>query len=539
MIPPVSNQPQCYNGGMTGLPTILFRKAHLLGRSGEYAVLVRDGRIAWVGPDAETPAVAADRVIDCGGATLLSGLHDAHLHFLAYAASLRQVDCGPSSAKSIAGVQRLLRQRANATPAGQWVRARSYDEFYLAEGRHPTRHDLDAVTTSHPVRLDHRSGHASVLNSLGLAHAGIGPDTPDPVEGVIERDGDGVPTGLLYEMGGWLSQRIGGESDAQAIRDAVAQASGNLLGWGVTAITDATPENDLARYQALRQYQSEGLIRQRITLMPGVRHLREFVDAGLGYGSVVPVRPELVQGRTGTGGDMLRLGHAKIMLTLTTGGLHPSEAELRELIAEAHRMGFPVAIHAVEEEAILAVLRVLRESQTQTQDLSPGFVPAPDRLEHCSEATPAVQAALKAAGVVVCANPAFLYESGARYRATVPPEMLPWLYPLRSMLDAGVPLLAGSDAPVASPNPWQGVCAALTRRDAGGLALHPEQAVSLEQAIAIYGGIRAYGHTGIRAGDTADLALLDRDIAQAEAEALLSVRAVAVLVGGEVAWEAS
>ncbi|MBI4340146.1 MAG: amidohydrolase [Chloroflexi bacterium] len=519
---------------MIGFPTILFRGAHLLGRWGDQAVLVRDGVVAWVGRDADLPTAKADRTVDCGGATLLPGLHDAHIHLLAYAASLRDAACGPSSAKTIGDIGRLIAERSARTPPGRWVRGRGYDEFSLAEGRRPDRRDLDAAAPGHPVRLDHRSGHATVLNSLALARVGIGPDTPDPVEGVIERDAFGEPTGVLYEMGGWVSQRAGDDHTPQEQRDAIAEASANLLGWGITSITDATPENDPARREALRQYQAEGLLKQRVTFMPGIHHLEAFAAQGMTCGS---------------GDATLRLGHAKVMATLTTGGLHPSEPELRDLVAAAHRLGFPVAVHAVEEEAILAVLAVVQEGQTQ--DLSPGFgdlrsrFGLSDRLEHCSEATSAVLSALKAAGVAVCANPTFLYESGARYRATVPPETLPWLYPLRSLLDAGVPLLAGSDAPVASPNPWQGMYAALTRRDAGGQALHPEQGVSLEQALGMYADMRTYGHTGIRAGDmagipagdVADLALLDRDVAQAEAEALLSVRARVVLVGGEVAWE--
>ena len=133
--------------------------------------------------------------------TLTPGFHDAHIHLLAYASSLMQLDCRPGPVDSISGITTALKQRAATTPQGNCIRAFGYDEFYLKEGRHPNRRDLDAATTTHPVRLDHRTGHASVLNSPALTLLGITRDTPDPIDGIIGRDqATNEPTGLLFEM---------------------------------------------------------------------------------------------------------------------------------------------------------------------------------------------------------------------------------------------------------------------------------------------------------------------------------------------------
>ncbi|MFQ6030776.1 MAG: amidohydrolase family protein, partial [Dehalococcoidia bacterium] len=138
------------------------------------------------------------RVIDCQGYTLLPGLIDAHCHLLALASSFTGVDCGPSVVTSLAELQQEIRRRAEQTTPGEWIRGHGYDHLALAEGRHPTRRDLDQAAPNHPVRLDHRSGHASVLNSLALERAGIDRETADPVEGVIQREeATGEPTGLL------------------------------------------------------------------------------------------------------------------------------------------------------------------------------------------------------------------------------------------------------------------------------------------------------------------------------------------------------
>ena len=509
------------------MPTLLFRNAAVLTMDPHnpraQAVLVRDGRIAWVGQDTDVPGQPVDRVIHCQGATLLPGLNDAHIHLFAYAASLRHLDCGRDAVASIQDIQHLIQDRAQTTVLGHWVRARGYDEYYLKERRHPTRVDLDIAAPAHPVRLDHRSGHACVLNSRGLEVVDIGPDTPDPPEGVIERDQEGRPTGLLLEMNGYVSQRMRELRGPQQLREGLAEASHTLLRWGVTSLQDASPENDVERWNALCRLQQKGVVRQRLTMMPGINHLRGFVDKGL---------------LAGVGDHNLRLGPAKLVVTLTTGALHPSAEEVWGLVLDAHQQGFPLAVHAVEEEAVMEVLHSLLQSRRRQ-----GSRRFPDRIEHCSEATPRVQTLLKGSGIAVVTQPGFLYESGERYAAQVPQEIQPWLYPLRALRDLGLPLAAGSDAPIASPDPWWGVYSAITRRDASGLALHPEQGLSLEEALSLYtAGAAAASDEGmvkgsIQPGKLADLVLVDRELAQVEPEELLKTRVVLTVVDGEVVWE--
>lgn len=509
------------------MSTILFHNASILtmdpGQPRAQAVLVRSGRVAWVGVEKDVPARRVDRVIDCGGGTLLPGLTDAHIHLLGYASSLRYLNCGRGAVASIGDIQRLIQARASDTPPGQWVRGRGYDEFHLRERRHPVRADLDAAAPHHPVRLDHRSGHACVLNSRGLEQIGIGPDTADPPAGWIERDESGQPTGLLLEMDSYLSRRMREYQDPQQLRDAVREASQALLKWGVTSLHDASPENDVERWLLLRRMHDDGAVRQRLTVMPGIRYLAKFVEDGWSPGA---------------GDEGIRLGCAKMMVTLTTGALHPSEEEMGSLVADARRSGFPVAVHAVEEEALIAVLGVLL--QCGVPQSGAAFA---GRIEHCSEATPRVQALLKRTGVAVVTQPGFLYESGERYAAQVPASMQPWLYPLRSLRDLGVPLAAGSDAPVASPDPWRGVYAALTRKDASGLAFHPEQHLSLEEALHLYtaGAATAAGEIErkgtIQPGKLGDLVLLDRDLTEGEPEDVLNTRVVIAMLGGQVVGE--
>jgi predicted amidohydrolase YtcJ len=455
---------------------------------------------------------------------LLPGFVDAHVHLLALASRLRELDCGPDNARSTDELVALIARRAAKTPPGRWVRAYGYDEHLLRERRHPTRHDLDRATARHPVRLDHGSGHACVLNSTALDALGITSETPGPAWGVIERDASGQPpartggqpTGLLLEMNDWVSSamRLVGAQPAAPLRE----ASRLLLSHGVTTIMDATPANGVERWRTFQRLKRDGALCQRVGMMVGVEHLEEAVRCGLAFGA---------------GDEGLWVGPAKVMLTLTAGVLSYGEQELAGAIARCDAMGFPVAVHAIEREAVVLAASAFLSAKPRL----------PGRIEHCAECPPSLVRRLVRANVQVVTNPGFIYHRGERYLASVPPDVLPHLYPARALLDAGVPLAAGSDAPVAPADPLLGMCAAITRKTKAGVVLAPQEAVTAQQALDMHtlGAARACYRErdlgSITPGKLADLVLLSDDLLAVEPEALKEIRVMMTVVGGGVVWE--
>ena len=485
------------------------------------AVVMRRGRIAWVGERSQLPPSvhAASDTINCAGQTVIPGFIDAHCHLLAYAASLTSVDCSPSAVSSIEDILREIGRAAGATTRGGWIRAVGYSEFDLREKRHPTRWDLDRGAPFHPVRLNHRSGHAVVLNSAALERMSITNTTEEPAGGTISRDlGSGEPDGLLLEMEEWLDERTLPMDEAR-LMDAVSQASREFLARGVTSVADATASNSVERWELLRRLATSGMFAPNLTVMPGGGRIAEFEQAGLNFGN---------------GGSSCKLGHAKIMLTRSGGRLYPQPAELISIIESAHARGFPVAIHAVESDAVCAAAGALAVSR------APGLR---DRIEHASECPPDTLNALLRAKPVIVTQPGFIRDGGDRYVSELGSRAR-WLYRYKSLMERGVALAASSDAPVSVPDPLKSIQTAVTRQTSSCIVLAAAERLTATQALEMHTKNAAYAvcddkEAGtIAVGKRADIAILSADPTTVAHENISDIRTNMTIVGGRVVWEA-
>jgi predicted amidohydrolase YtcJ len=402
------------------------RAVDLLDGSGPLDVRVHGGSVVEVGPD--LPARPGEDVVD-GGGTLLPGLHDHHVHLFASAARAGSVDL--SAARSADEAIALLRA---APVVDGWVRAIGYRADDLDGAV------LDAVDAA--VRVQHRSGAQWVLNPRALGLVGAAGAS----EAGIERSPDGSPTGRLHRLDDWLRTRLPTTGPPE-----LAPLLADLVRRGVTGVTDTTA------------YASD-----------------DELDGLARAVAAAPVRPTVVA----TGGPALAgrpvpsplvAGPVKVIVD---DGDYPSLDVLVEQVRSAHRADRPVAIHCVTRTALALCLAAWGEVGARSGD----------RLEHGAVLPPDAVEELARLGITVVTQPSFVTERGDDYLVEVDADDLPWLYRCRGLLEAGVPVAAGSDGPYASTDPWRSMAAAVTRTTRAGAVLGAEERIDPKRAIELHLG---------------------------------------------------
>jgi predicted amidohydrolase YtcJ len=509
---------------------IILRNANVItldpARPRASLVATEDVTIMAVGdePDLDSLSSPRTRVIDCEGRTLVPGFNDAHFHLFSLLLDLVSIDVSPAAVRSVEDIKRAVRERAAATPRGTPLHGAGYNEFYLEGRRCPTRADLDEAVPDHPVILSHRSLHACVLNSKALELAGIGPETPEPPGGRIERDlATGEPNGILYNMLGPVRNRVLPPLDGETLKEGLRRADTFFLSHGITSVQEATATNGTDRWEKMCSFILNRDLRSRLTMMAGSPHWRDFRDCGL---------------TTRSGDDLMQLGAVKVMLGVNDAGVDPPQDELNETAYEIHRAGYQLAFHAVAESTVRAVAGALE--YIAARDRPNG---RRHRVEHCGECPPDLLERLRQLGAVIVTQPPYIYYNGERYLATVPASQQPYLYAMRSALRKGIMLAASSDAPVVPNDPLVGLYAAVTRRTATGEEVVPEEAVPPETALRLYTLNAAHASFeeprkgSLVRGKLADMALLSADPTTVDPEEIKDIKVDLTMMGGQVVWE--
>ncbi|MEU1519463.1 amidohydrolase [Streptomyces sp. NPDC005811] len=537
-------------------------------------VAVRGRDIVAVGSDAEVRALAGPgtRVVDLGGRTVLPGINDSHLHGAAYGMTKPPfaLDVGHPAVRSIADVARAVGRAAAAAGPGEWIVGLGWDPGYLAEcvgdpRRFPHRRDLDAVAPDHPVCLTDFSSHMVWVNSAALRVCGIDAGSAAPPGGVVDRDADGRPSGILREAAQPLVLAALPSPTVARRREAIRSVVAELHTRGITSYT----EPGLGPGGATTFF--GGLSTDNLTAYAGLVADGE-LDARVGV--------LLLPAPMGGSADELRKGLAELGAPATAdprllnvlgvkifadgvppnrtawmsepyaGGGHGAlcvhgdtpalrSEELREMIRVAHAAGHQLGVHVTGDLAIDAVVDALVAADAA--------VPRPDARHyviHGDFVGPRSLARLAAHGWGVNMNPAIKWTVSDLMDEVVGRERSAYQWPVRSALEAGVAVCASSDAPITTPDWRQGVAAMMLRESkASGRASGPEQCVGLVDALRAYTVHPARQDFAeewkgtVQAGRAADLCVLDRPLLGLDPHEITEVGVDLTVFDGRVVHE--
>ena len=506
------------------------------------AVAIRGEIIVAAGATSEMRRLAGPgtRIVDLQGRFAMPGFNDAHIHLANGGQAKLAVDL--EGAKSLVEFQDRIRARLGEFEPGEWVTGRGWDHTLWPENRFPTRADLDAISSKHPMMFTRVDGHVAVANSLAVRLAGVSKHTKDPPGGSIERDAAGEPTGMLKENAMELvGRKVPPLSPAQR-RRAIELALAEAARFGVTSLQDNSAWEDFLVYEQLKK---DGLLTARITeWLPFLEPL-----------------PRLDQMRRhgGTTDAWLRTGAAKILVdgsvgsrtaamlapysddATTTGILRIEPEQLKRMAVERDKAGFQLAFHAIGDRANRIALDAIAAVRATN-----GPRDRRDRIEHAQVIAPEDFARFAELGLIASMQPVHESTDMRWAEARLGAARSRGAYAWRTMLRLGVPLAFGTDYPVEPVNPLRGLYACVTRElPAGGPpgGWQPQEKISLEECIRAYTAGSAYaqferGKKGqIVPGQYADIVVLSADLTRIPAPELLRAEVVQTFVGGRLVYE--
>ena len=543
-----------------GKATQIYRNGTILtmdSRGSVVSALAVEGNVVLaVGTDDDVMAHAGpDTVVtDLRGRTMLPGFVDGHSHFvwagLMFATQLDLSSPPVGKVKDIAEIRDLLKEKAASTPKGEWILGYGYDDTALADRRHPLASDMDDVTPDHPVLLRHVSGHLCSCNSRALALVGYDRNTPDPLGGIIRRDGHGNPNGVLEEPPARepVFRHIPAPTEADWM-EGIKAACAAYTAKGVTTAQDGfTATGD---WGALKRAHELGLLRNRVQILPGVSRMdintfnthvsgtQLTADGKISLGAAKLLADGSLQCYTG----YLSNPYHKVIYDLPDGPMwrgYPMEPEQQfiEKVVGLHRQGWQLAIHGNGDDAIQMILNAYEEAQKRYPRADARHI-----VIHCQTVREDQLDRIKRLGVVPSFFVVHTYFWGDRhYEMFLGQDRAERISPLRSALKRGIPFSNHNDTFVTPIDPLLSVWSAVNRRTSGGRILGENQTIPVMDALrsvtswAAYQACEERIKGSLEPGKLADFVILEANPLTVAKETIKDIGISATIVGDEVVY---
>jgi hypothetical protein len=529
---------------------LIIRDAHIVTVDPKFstaqAAAIQDGRFIAVGSDAEVLKTRGPntRIVDLHGQTVLPGFNDTHVHLIAGKDLENEVDL--THIRSIKDIQAAIAARVKVSKPGEpIVGTRGWWEYQLAEGRLPTRADLDAVAPDNPVAIP--GPHYVIANSLALKLAGVTRDTPDPQGGQIYKDSNGEPTGLLMDNASRAVRRfMPRPTEAQQLAG-MKRVLALVNSHGLTSAGDPSGSvEDAAMYRRLRD---QGLLTVRLDFAYNIdpaepldkaeAELRALPNPGADGDGML--RADEI-GETGLDGAELTalLEHDYPGKPGYRGLQKVPTEQFKQFAALVAKYGYRLRPHAVGDAAIDEALDAFEYANSQTPITGRRWM-----IDHAFLLGPQHYARVKRLGLIVNSQYMHNYELGALILKAWQRPLADRSEPYREWLQNGIMFAGGSDGPISYyAEPLLEIYGEVTRGTQWGGRLGPDQGVSREDAIrsvTINGAYTTFEEKvkgSIEPGKYADFVVLSGDIMKIPAEQIRDLKVLATVLGGRTVYGA-
>ncbi len=515
------------------------------------AVAVKADKIIAVGSEDEIKAFVGSgtKVVDLKGATLMPGFYDSHSHFYGVGRTAKfivDLNSPPiGKIRSIDDIISVLKKEAQDKPHAAWIRGRGYDDTLLKEKRHPTRYDLDKVSTERPIWISHSSGHLAVANSKALQMAGITRNTPSPRGGVIRKDPvTGEPNGVLEESAKSLVSKFLPIFSRTDTLTGIGLSSEIYASKGVTTANNGGATS-LASVKNLVRAADQGLLKIRNVVCLGPKSAEQVRDLELdktnliAFGGIKRFRDGSIQGYTGY---LSKPYHTPFQGDSSYRGYPLSSREVfAQNVKKIHDAGHQILIHGNGDAAIDDILYAFEKAQRENPRPDPRHV-----IIHSQMAREDQLDKMKKLGVIPSFFSLHTYYWGDRHRDIfMGPERAARMSPARSALDRGIVFTIHCDTPVVPQDPLLAVWSAVNRVSTSGKVIGPEQRISPLDALRAYTINAAYQNfqenmTGsIEPGKLADFVILQENPLTCNPMHIKDIKIVETIVGGQTVYRAA
>lgn len=513
------------------------------------AVAVKGGEIVYAGDSAGVAALIGPttRVVELGTRVAFPGFTDAHAHFTMIGQREQTLNLQGINSKD----EFLAKVEAAAKTAqpGEWITGRGWIETFWNPPVFPTRFDLDRVAPNNPVILTRADGHASIANTAALALAKITGTTTPPPGGAINLDADGEPTGMLIDAAQGLVRSLVPPADEASLERALELASERSVRLGWTEVHDmhgSWPE--VAR---MRKLYGEGRIKVR--LYKTISGPGDAADSLIALGPQAPEFDDrftlrgikvVFDGALGSRGAALLAPYSDD--PHTTGLITTDTVAVKEMMVRALKAGIQVEAHAIGDRANRIMLDMTEVALNAVPAAERKVADPRWRNEHSQIVAPEDLPRFKTLGIVASMQPSHAIGDLFFVPSRIGVERTAGAYAWKTLMDMGVAVAGGSDAPVELGEPMIEFYAAVARKSLDGKdgpGWHPEEKVSRWQALRMFTWFPAYAAFAedragtIAVGKRADFTILDKDIMTIAEPEILKTTNVMTVVGGQVVYE--